>query len=94
MAQYLNVIKGKNTVNLNDAEKLNLKLKLDYDRLTFSLQQLQFFGQLVDTGKLSLQTFLEWLPQVADMPEGFNVEEELKRIAAYEALKPKPIVRD
>lgn len=88
MARWVNEIKGRNTIDLENAEeKTKLKLKIDYDRLTFSLDQLNFFNTLVDSGKLSLQTFLEWLPQVADMPQGFDPTEELRRIASVNAIE-------
>jgi hypothetical protein len=95
-AQVINAIKGPKTIDLDNAEeKTKMRLQIDYDRLTFSLAQLEFFNNLVDSNKLSLQTFLEWLPQVADMPPGFSVEEELKRIAAVNSIivekKPAPV---
>jgi hypothetical protein len=93
-ALYINAIKGDGTIDLADAEELTkMRLKIDYDRLTFSIQQLQFFNGLVDSGKLSLSTFLHWLPQVADMPPGFDPEEEIKKIA-LEKPKAEPTVTD
>lgn len=96
MGEYINSIQGKNTVNLKTRsvanrddpnaepliEEVRMRLKIDYDRLTFSMDQIQFFSDLVDSGKLSLETFLRWLDQVMDMPPGFDVETEMKRIAA------------
>lgn len=86
-AQYINSIKGPKTIDLQNAEEMTkMRLKIDYNRLTFSLEQLGFFNDLVDSGKLSLQTFLEWLPQVADMPQGFDPKIEMKRIAAVNEI--------
>lgn len=100
-AEYINAIKGPNTINLeppppvtadpNDPDaqdetedefEMKMKLKIDYERLTFSMDQLVFFSDLVDSNKLSLDTFLHWLPQVADMPPGFDPIEELAKIKA------------
>lgn len=90
-AEYINAIKGPKTINLDDAEEtVKMRLKIDYERLTFSLDQLLFFSDLVDSGKLSLMTFLQWLPQVADMPPGFDPAEELKRIAAVNTIVTEP----
>lgn len=84
---YINAIKGPKTIDEATAEKMQtMPLKVDYDRLTFSQEQLQFFSDMVDSGKLSLQTFLEWLPQVADMPPEFSPKDEMKRIAAVNTV--------
>lgn len=86
-AEIINSIRGKNTINLDNAEqKAKLKLQIDYDRLTFSMDQLQFFSDLVDSGKLSLDTFLKWLDQVMEMPADFDPAVELKKIAAVNRI--------
>jgi hypothetical protein len=74
---YLNAIGAKNTV---DADNLKLRLQLDYDKLTFSLDQIRLFKELADAGYLSKQTLLEMLPVIAEMPEEFDVMEEMRRI--------------
>lgn len=94
-AEMINAIRGKDEINLEDAEqKAKLKLKINYDRLTFSLEQVTMFSDLVDSGKLSLKTFLTCLATAMDMPEDFEVDEELKRIAAVTSIEteddPKP----
>jgi hypothetical protein len=86
-AQYFNAIQGRKTIDLDDAEqRTKLKLKMEYDRLTFTMEQVKFFSDLVDSNKLSLFTFLQWLPQVVDMPPGFDPAEEMKRIAAVNTI--------
>lgn len=95
-AEIINGILGSSTINLDDAEQTaKMKLQIDYDRLTFTMDQIQFFSDLVDGGKLSLETFLKWLRQVMDMPADFDPEQELKKIAAVntivtEKMPPKP----
>jgi hypothetical protein len=87
LAEYVNAIRGSKIIDLDDAEEMTkMRLKIDYNRLTFSLDQLHFFSDLVDSGKLSLQTFLEWLPQVADMPQGFDPGEEMRRITSMNTI--------
>jgi hypothetical protein len=81
--EYLNTIKRAGTV---DGAKL--KLNINWDKLTFSIDQLNFLNTLVDSGKLSIQTFLQFLPQVMDMPKEFNPVDELKLIAAEKAANP------
>lgn len=88
-AEYINGIQGAGTVDLEKAEETALKLKIDYDRLTFSLDQVRFLSELVDGGKLSLHTFLEMLMTAVDMPTDITVEDELERIAK---MPPKPVI--
>jgi hypothetical protein len=56
---------------------------MNYDRLTFPIEQIQFLSSLVDEGKLSLETFLDMLWMGFDMPQGTTAESELKRITAF-----------
>lgn len=79
-AEYINAIRGRGTIDMDKVEHVDLQLKIDYNRLTFSMEQLKFFSDLVDTGKLSLETFLDLLPQVADMPAQFDPKTELHRL--------------
>jgi hypothetical protein len=76
---YFNAIQQSNTVNADD---LKVRLQLDYDKLTFSTEQIRLFKELSEGGNLSRQTLLEMLPVIAEMPEDFDPEEELKRINA------------
>jgi hypothetical protein len=92
LAQMVNAIKGKGTLDLPDAETQWLKLKIDYDRLTFSMEQLSLFSAMVDKGKLSLLTFLEWLQMSTEMPRNFDPEAEMKRIT--EEVKTRPAIQD
>lgn len=81
-AELMNSIKTKDTISLTDAEKSSLKLNIDYDSLVLSPQEWAIASSLVDKKQLSLQTFLEWLQTMTNMPKGFSPEEELKRLAA------------
>lgn len=94
-AQFFQSI-GMPGIDLDETEAdARIKLKIDYDRLTFSFAQLNFFSDLVDSQKLSLQTFLQYLGQHADMPDDFNGELEMERIAAVNTpiaseVEPEP----
>lgn len=86
-AEYINEIQGKNTINLNEAEaKTRLKLKIDFGRLTFSLEQMRFFSDLVDRGVLTKETYLKWLSGQVDFPEGFDLDEELEALKKENTL--------
>lgn len=75
-----------NTVDLSEQEVSKLRLKIDYDRLTFSADVLRLYGDLVDNGRLSLRTFLEMLKNAPEIPDTFSVEDELKRISDQTAI--------
>jgi|GEM_PF-4419688 len=68
------------TVDLSGQESSRLRLKIDYDRLTFSVDQMRMYADLVDGGKLSLRTFLELLSERTDLTPDFSVEDEMQRI--------------
>ncbi|CAN5507981.1 hypothetical protein BH10ACI2_BH10ACI2_04220 [soil metagenome] len=86
-AEYINAIKGSEVINLEDEEtKVAMRIKIDYERLTFTLEQQQFYSDMVDSGKLSTLTFLEWLAMSADMPTGWTPEIEMKRLAAINTI--------
>ncbi len=85
-AEYINGIQGAGSVDLEKTEETALKLRIDYDRLTFSLDQVRFLSELVDGGKLSLHTFLEMLMTAVDMPTDVSVEDELGRIKSDSSL--------
>jgi len=90
-ADIINKIRGSKTINLEDAEqKAKLKLKIDYDRLTFNMEQVGFFSDLVDSNKLSLRTFLTCLQTAMDLPDDFDVEKEMERIAAVNSIETDP----
>lgn len=78
-------------VDLKLAEGTSLKLKMDFDRLTFSPEKMGIFKELVKDRNLSHQTFFEILEKMVDMPEGWTAEVEVERLAAEEAKLPKPI---
>ncbi len=92
-AEYIKIISGAGAINLNQTENSNLQLKMDFDRLTFTPEQLQFFVQLLAGGNLSNETFLEMLPTFMDMPQGWTKEIEMTRIKADRANEPKPVVK-
>lgn len=79
-AEVTNAMKGAGTINLGEAEKAKLKLNIEYDKLTYSIDQLEFLNKLVDSGRLSLQSFLEMLPRVTSLPKGYDAAMEAKRI--------------
>lgn len=79
-AELTNSIKGAGYINLGDAEKSKLKLNIEYDKLTYSMEQLQFLNQLMKDGIVSRLTFLEVLPRIMSMPKGFNPSDEIERI--------------
>lgn len=87
-AELNNSIQGSSTTNLTDTEDSEFKLNINYDRLTFSIEQLNFVNTLVDSHKLSLQTFWEWLPQVMRLPKDFSPETELERLKGEASLLP------
>ena len=74
---------------IKDDERSQLKLNIDYDKLTFNLDQLRFFNELVDSGRMSLKTFYTFLSRVVEMADGWNDDEEIKQIASeMKILKP------
>lgn len=86
-AQYFNEILGSVRIDLENAEaKTRVKLKVDYDRLTISIDQLMFFSDLVDSNKLSLETFLKYMGLSMAMPPEFSPEDEMKKIAGVNRI--------
>jgi hypothetical protein len=85
-AEIINAIRGAKTINLDQQEASKLKLKIDYARLTFNVEQMRLFSDLVKDGNLSRKTLLELLEKVMEMPEGWKVSEELSRIAVSSVL--------
>lgn len=85
MAEQLNMIQP-NAVNLDEAEDTALALKLDFDRLTFSTDQMTFFSNLLAAGDISHETFWELFSRVWDMPEGWTPELEKLRLTADEPV--------
>jgi hypothetical protein len=63
-----------------------LKLKMDFDRLTFSPEQLAVFERLVANGDLSHLTLFEVLQNVVDFPAKWTPELEVQRLAAENAV--------
>ena len=62
-----------------------LKLKMDFDRLTFTPQKLQVFKDLVANGDMSRLTFWELVAKSEEMPEGWTAELEVERIKGEES---------
>lgn len=79
-AEYLKIIKGSKAVDLEQAENTNLKLTMDFDRLTFSAEQWKLIVQLFEDGDLSHETFFELLPTYIEMPQGWTAELERQRL--------------
>jgi hypothetical protein len=90
-AEQENVIRP-NSVNTAQAEASALRLTMDFDRLTFSPEQMAIFERMNASGKLSDLTFFELLQNVFDFPQGWTPEEEVKRKAAQRAMEPEPIM--
>mgnify|MGYP003393076883 CR=1 FL=1 len=94
-AEVYNAIFGAKTIDLAATEdKTKLKLKIDYDRLTFTMEQVGFFSDLVDSGKLTLLTFLTWLSDAYDMPPGFDPQKEVKDLANANVIETAPPEKD
>lgn len=85
-AEYLKIIRGSAAVDLNQAENTSLKLKMDFDRLTFSPDQMAIARELLANGDLSHETFFEMLPNVIDMPKGWTPEIEKQRLSSDEPV--------
>lgn len=78
-AEYLKLI-GGSAVDLNMAEGTSLKLKMDFDRLTFTPERMQIFKDLLANGDFSRMTFYEILAKSEDMPEDWSPEVEIERL--------------
>lgn len=87
-AETYNSLQGAGTIDLNEQEKSRLTLKIDFDRLSFNIEQMQLFSQLVKDGVMSRITFLELLQKVTDMPEGWTVASE---VAQLNDVEPPPM---
>lgn len=81
-AEYLKVIHGAGSVDLKETEDVSLKLKMDFDRLTFDPQKIAVFEKLLANGDISHETFFEILGRSMEMPEGWTPELEVQRLAA------------
>lgn len=69
------------------ADGVEVNLSIAYEKLTFSSDQLNFINQMVDSNKLSLKTFLNWLPQVMRLPKDYDPDAEFLQIQQEQALK-------
>jgi hypothetical protein len=78
--QYLQLIRSEGAVNIAEEERASLSLNIEYDKLTFSAEQMQMLSDWQDRGLLSKETLLELLPQFVDMPKGWSSNEELERL--------------
>ncbi len=84
-AEYLKNINGAASIDLDTAEDVSLKLRMDFDRLTFTPERMQIFKDLMANGDFSRETFFEILAKSEDMPEDWTPELELKRLKDEEA---------
>jgi hypothetical protein len=99
-AQLKQGISGAGSINLNETEKTALKLKMDFDRLTYSPEQMEIMTKLFESGDLSHKTFFELIETSFTMPKDWTPEEELKRLkedgpvinAGKMPQEPKPAV--
>lgn len=91
LAEYLNAIHGEGTVRMEEAETSQFRLKINYDKLTFSLAQIQLFSNLVDTGKLPLQIFLQLLFNYTDMPKDVTADEAYRKLIEERGLNLPPV---
>lgn len=71
---------GGAAVDLTQAEGTTLKLKMDFDRLTFTPERLQVFKDLLANGDMSRLTFWELVEKSEDMPEDWTPELEIQRL--------------
>ena len=71
---------GGAAVDLTQAEGTTLKLKMDFDRLTFTPERLQVFKDLLANGDMSRMTFWELVEKSEDMPEDWTPELEIQRL--------------
>jgi hypothetical protein len=90
--EVLQMIRGIGAIDLKEFENASLKLKMDFDRLTFDADQMKFFTDLRTTGNLSLETFWQMVGRVWDMPEGWSPELEKQRLASEPKPTPEPPV--
>lgn len=90
-AEQWNVIRP-NLVDLGEAEKASLKLKMDFDRLTFNIEQIAFFERIRTSGNLSRLTFFELLQNIWDMPKGWEPKIEVQRLKDEAILNPAPAI--
>jgi len=85
-AEILNIISGVGTIDLSTVEDVSLKLKMDFDRLTYTPERMAFFERLLDSGNISRMTFFEILAKSQEMPPNWTPEEEEKRLNADNEL--------
>lgn len=74
---YMKSISGA-AVEVTD--ETTLKLKMDFDRLTFTPERLQVFKDLLANGDMSKLTFWELVAKSEEMPESWTPELEIERL--------------
>ena len=74
---YLKSIGGA-AVEVTD--ETTLKLKMDFDRLTFTPEKIQVFKDLLANGDMSRLTFWEMIAKSEEMPEKWTPEVEIERL--------------
>jgi hypothetical protein len=68
----------------------SVTIHTDFEETVMDPQTMQAFGALARDGKLSIETLLAALVKGKRLPEGFNINDELKRILTENALTPTP----
>ena len=58
----------------------SIAVSRDFDTLTLSAQEIESYGNMVDTGKLSLETMWMILQEGGRLPDDFDVDEEKARL--------------
>lgn len=77
------------TVNLSELEKGKLKLNISYEKLSFSLDEMEYVRNAVTDRLLSKETYLELLPAMLTiLPDKWTKEIELQRLKDEEPVSP------
>lgn len=87
--QGQNALVKFNTKYEDATDGADINFTIAYERLVYSTEQLNFFSNLVNTGKLSLKTFLMWLPNLVDLPNDYSAENEYQFIQSEQTEKAK-----
>ena len=86
IAEYHNIINGGSKIDLDAAEDIDVRLKMDFDKLTYDTDRIAFLKDLLMSGDLSHTTFYEMLPNFIEMPQGWTAEKERQRLSGEEPV--------
>jgi hypothetical protein len=68
----------------------SVSVNTDFENTVMDATTMQAYGYLASIGKLSIETLLAALERGKRLPEGFDVDEEIRRILKEGALPPDP----